>query len=268
MIQPWTGSNGGDMDVSELLGTIGVSAVTTAGVMWAGAKTLAGKWLDARFTTRLEGVKLEGQKQLEAARQEHNGYIERVKFERAGLLDRAAKLNQREFEIVPEIWKNTTEAHYAMLRLISVWQESPDVGRMTDPQFEAFIEGSRLEHWQKGEIREKGRFDRTTYYADAQEWLRLHDASEAIVGFNRATANGSIFLHPDTHAKFEEYGDMMRKAFRRWSVNRQIRGDGDVLPKSDDDPVEHYREHGSKLYEGLARYLRERYWITPQGDAL
>lgn len=254
------------MDFLGLLGTVGVSAVTTAGVMWAGAKAVAGRWLDSRFTTRLEAVKLEGQKQLEANRQEHTGYIERVKFERAGLLDRSAKLNQREFEIIPEIWKNTTESHYAMLRLISVWQESPDVGRMSDPQFESFIESSRLEQWQKDEIRGKGRFERTTYYADAQEWFRLQDANEALVGFNRATANGSIFLHPDTHAKFEEYGDAMRKAFRRWSVNRQIKGDGDAALKSDDDPVEYYREHGNKLYEGLGRYLRERYWITPQGE--
>lgn len=256
------------MNAVEIFGTLGLSVAGTAATMWAGAKFVVGKWLDTRFSSRLEVVKLEGQKQLEASRQEHAGYIERVKFERAGLLDRAAKLNQREFEIIPEIWKTATQAHYATLSLISIWQESPDIGRMTDPQFEAFLEGSRLEGWQKDEIRGKGRLDRSRYYSDAEGWFRLQDANEAIVAFNRSAFHGSIFLHPDTHAKFEEFGDALRKAFRRFSLNRRFKIDGDEIPKDKNDPVEHFREHGNKLYDDLARYLRERYWITPQGNAL
>lgn len=257
------------MDLSELFGTVGVSALTTAGVMWAGAKTLAGKWLDSRFTTRLEGVKLEGQKQLEATRQEHTSYLEQQKFERAGLLDRAAKLNQREFEIIPDIWNHATETHFAILRLISVWQESPDVGRMSEKQFEEFIAQSRLEDWQKDEIRGKDRFERTHYYSDAEAIFRLQDAANALVGFNRASANGSIFLHPETHSKINDFGDPMRKAFHQWSLNVRFRADGDPIEKEQpDDPVKFYREKGNDLYEELARYLRERYWVTPQGEAV
>ncbi|HSX56689.1 MAG TPA: hypothetical protein VLG14_15390, partial [Sphingomonas sp.] len=216
----------------------------------------------------LETLRLEGQKQLESARQQHANYLERLKFDRAGLLDRAAKLNQREFEIIPDIWKNATEAHYAMLRLISRWQQCPDVGRMSEPRFEAFLEGSRLEAWQKEEIRALNRFERTTYYSDAEQWFRLQDANAAIVAFNRAAANGSIFLHPETHSKFEGFGDLMRNAFQRWSLNQQLKQDGDPIPKDEEDPVQMYREQGDPLYQGLSSYLRERYWISPQGEAI
>jgi len=256
------------MTAWELISSVGISAVTAGTVVWGGAKVVAGKWLDTRFANRLEAVKLEGQKQLEANRQEHASYIEAMKFERAGLLDRSAKLNQREFEIIPDIWKNATEAHYALLQVISVWQQSPDVGRMTDPQFEACLAESRLEDWQKSEIRELDSYKRNTYYADALEFFRLQDANIALVGFNRAAANGSIFLNPETHAKFEGFGNAMRKTFRRWTLNRQFRLDGDKVGRDANDPIEAYRENGDTEYQELGRYLRERYWITPQGQAV
>lgn len=256
------------MTFLEFLSSAGVSAVTAGAVVWGGAKAVASKWLDSRFTSRLEGVKLEGQRQLEAMRQEHTTFMERQKFERATLLDRSAKLNQREFEIIPDIWKNATEAHYAILKLISIFQAGNDIGRLSEPQFEAVLEKSRLEAWQKDEIRALDRFKRTTYYSDAEDWFRLQDANAALVGFNRASANGSIFLHPDTHIKFEELGDGMRTAFNHWSIGRQFRQDGDPLTKGKDDPVSLYRENGNKRYRALSQYLRERYWITPQGEAV
>ena len=257
------------MTAIEVVQTLGISFVISAGTVWLGAKTVAGKWLNAHFTSRLEALKLEGQKQLEGMRQEHASYLEQQRFERAGLLDRAAKLNQREFEVIPDIWKHATEAHFAISRLISIWQESPDVGRMSEPQFEEFIRQSRLEDWQKEEIRQKDRFERTRYYSDIEAVFRLQDASTALVGFNRASANGNIFLHPETHTKINEFGDPMRNAYRHWSLNVRLRADGDPIEKGEaDNPVKLYRERGSDLYEKLARYLRERYWVTPQGEAL
>ncbi|GAA0456591.1 MULTISPECIES: hypothetical protein [Sphingomonas] len=256
------------MTALELLGSVGVSAVTAGGIVWAGAQRVAGKWLDSRFTHRLEAVKLEGQRQLEATRQEHTTFLERQKFERATLLDRSAKLNQREFEVIPDIWERATEAHYAILKLISIWQEGADVGRLSEPEFEAFLDKSRLETWQKDEIRALDRFKRTTYYSDAQGWFRHQDANLAVVAFNRAAANGSIFLHPETHARFEEFGEAMRQAFRHWSMNLQFRLDGNPLSKEEDDPVSLYRKDGDERYHTLAGYLRERYWITPEGEAL
>ncbi|PTW45600.1 hypothetical protein C8J25_107285 [Sphingomonas faeni] len=154
------------MELAQWLGTVGVSAVTTGALMWAGAKVVASKWLDARFTTRLAALKLEGDKQLEAAKQEgqrqleatkheYVSYIERVKFERSNLLDRSVKLNQREFEIIPAIWNAVTEAHYSLLRLISRWQEPTNLHYIGDAQFESFLTESGLRDWEKDELRGK-----------------------------------------------------------------------------------------------------------------
>ncbi len=268
------------VDLAQWVGTIGISAVTTAGVIWAGAKVVADKWLDARFATRLEAVKLEGaqqleavklegqrqletskaeaQSQLEATRQEHASYIERVRFERSNLLDRSAKLNQREFEIIPAIWNAATEAHYAVLRMISRWQEGTNLHNMSDARFDAVVEASGFQSFEKDELRSKTGYDRTTYYSELQGWQRVREANEAVVNLNRASAQGTIFLQPETHERFEVFADQLRQAFQHFRNDKvfDIGRDG----KQEDDPVQQYRANGEHEYQALATYLRERYW--------
>lgn len=290
------------MELEEWAGSIGISALTAAGVMWAGAKVVAGKWLDSRFDSRLEAVKLEGQKQLEAvklesqkqleagknevqrqlealkieaqrqleeARQEHAGYIERVKFERSNLLDRSVKLNQREFEIIPAIWNAATEAHYAVLRLVAAFQEGTNLEGMTGARFESFLNDSNLKEYEKNELREKATFDRSSYYGDLQSWHRLRDANEAVVKLNLASAQGTIFLQPETHQKFEEFADKLRVAYQHFKNAKVMNFERKAM--IEDGPVTQYRGDGERSYQDLARYLRERYWIqrddTPGGKS-
>lgn len=283
------------MDNTLWASSIGVSAVTAAGIVWAGAKIVASKWLDSRFDSRLEAVKLEGQKQLEAvklasqkqleagksevqrqleeakivaqrqleeARQEHTGYIERVKFERSNLLDRAVKLNQREFEIIPAIWNAATEAHYAVLRLISRWQEGTDLYNMTEARFEAFLTESTLKEHEKAELRSKPTSDRSSYYGELQQWQRLRDANEAVVKLNRSTAEGTIFLQPETHERIEGFADSVRAAYQNFR-NAKVFGFEHQV-KSEGGPVDRYRNDGERDYQALAKYLRERYWTVDE----
>ncbi|RYZ91039.1 MAG: hypothetical protein EOP06_07245 [Proteobacteria bacterium] len=248
------------MTLGELLGTASISIVSAAGAGWLGVKTFAGKWLDNRFAGNLEGVRLAGQKQLEDIRILGQTQLEEIKHEHAGDLDRAVKLNQREFEVIPEIWLKGTEAHYAILRLIAMWQESPVLTHMGEAEFESFLSKSRLEDWQKEEIRAKSRFDRTTYYSDLSRWFRLNDANEAVIKFNHALLGSSIFIHPATHTKFEEFARHFRSAYGQFKSNMQMGDDFRLADAKPDDPANFYRENGERLYEELGRYLRERYW--------
>ncbi|KQO06918.1 hypothetical protein ASF09_11700 [Sphingomonas sp. Leaf242] len=255
------------MELGEWAGSIGISALTAAGIMWTGAKVVASKWLDSRFDSRLEAVKLEGQKQLEAvklegqsqleaARHEHTGYIERMKFERSNLLDRSAKLNQREFEIIPAIWNAATSAHYAVLRLISRWQEGTNIHKMTEAHFEALLKDSPMKEHEKDELRGKTGYERTTYYSELQGWLRLREANEAVVRLNIATEEGTIFLQPETHDRIQAITDSIRKTYQYFRNNMVFELD----EKLEDDPIDRYREVGDDEYQALAKYLRERYW--------
>jgi hypothetical protein len=256
------------ISVTQFLTGLGLTTAAIIGAILAGLRVFGLKWLESHFSKRLEAIRYEGQTQLEDIKLIGQTQLERIRHENAGALDRVVKLNQREFEIVPEIWLKYTECHYAILRLISIWQESPDLSRMSEPQFEAFLEKSRLEEWQKAEIRAKGNFDRTSYYSDLARWHRLNDANEVVISLNRALLGNSIFLHPDTFSKFDESADAMRKAYNRFRTNMQMGDDFKLGEPDPADPANHYREHGENRYNELAKYLRERYWINAQGEAV
>jgi len=64
-------------------------------------KRFAVKWLDSKFEERLQALK-----------HKHGKEIERLRFEIAKLLDRATKLHQREFEVLPEAWSKLNDAFW------------------------------------------------------------------------------------------------------------------------------------------------------------
>lgn len=160
--------------------------------------------------------------------------------------------------VIPNIWNAATEAHYALLRLISRWQEGVNLHHIGDAQFEAFLADSRLRDWEKDELRAKTSFERTSYYSELQSWVRLRDANESLVKLNVATAQGTIFLTPDTYDRIELFAGKLRAAYNRFREAMVMGTDGDHI--EDNIPVEDYRHDGDRDYRDLARYLRERYW--------
>ena len=57
------------MTLLQVLTNVGVSAATAGVVVIGAGKLFAAKWLELRIAKNLEGVKLEGQKRLEAMKQ-------------------------------------------------------------------------------------------------------------------------------------------------------------------------------------------------------
>jgi hypothetical protein len=253
---------------SQLVASLGLTALAILGAIWAGVKIFASKWLDSRFAERLENAKLEGQKQIEAVRFTGQTQLETLKLVNAGSLDRAVKLNQREFEAVPDIWMKVTEAHSAVNGLIAVFQQSPDFSHMTEPQFEEFLADCRLAEWQKDEMRTRNGWDRSSYYADAARWLRLRDATEAVTALNRTLHGNSIFVHPDTYARFDNFSNSCREAYSWFRRGMQTGDEFRLEASAEDDPISRYRKSGTRDYDELGRYLRERYWINAEGNAV
>lgn len=237
------------MDIQTIgLGIVGAGGGGAA-VAYLIFKTLGAKWLDNHFAGRLQALK-----------HDHDHEMVHLKLKIDGQLDRAVKLNQREFDVVPTIWKAATEAHYGVVDTISVMQSHPDLNRMTEEEFEEFLSGTRLQEFQKTEIRQLNGWDRTSYYSDKAQWLKLNDANKLMVDFNHALLTNSIFLHPDTFTEFERFANPLRKAFNRWLVNMRM---GDAYYRSSEgepDPVDEYRDQGAALYESLARFLREHFY--------
>jgi hypothetical protein len=68
------------------------------------------------------------------------------------LVDRATKLNQREFDVIPEAWARLCDAYEATRSLVASLQTLPDIDNMTSEHQNEFISGCKLEEWQKKEL--------------------------------------------------------------------------------------------------------------------
>jgi len=137
--------------VLKLVGGLVVAGVSLSLIVYQAFKHLAVKWLDARFDERLQAIK-----------HEHEKEIERLRFNISALLDRATKLHQREFEVLPEAWSKLNDSFWCTRGFVLPIQSFPDIDQMVQPQQEEFIASCRLMEWEKAEIRQANERIRST----------------------------------------------------------------------------------------------------------
>ena len=234
-----------------------VTSVTFGGVSAAAVtQFFGGKIIDNRFATRLEASKQELQRQLEASRQAHSADIERMKFKVAGLLDRATKLNEREFEVLPEIWTKLDEAYRWAHDLISPMRSYPNMSRMEEDRFDAFISNSFLKEWQQKAIKALPIQERTAFFAEASSWYELGQATDAAHELNSALTKGGIYIDPDVFTLLQEFTRFLSVAVHQYSVEKRHN-----FHKSDEDEdIRAFRENGEAKFNDLSILLRNRYW--------
>jgi hypothetical protein len=101
-------------------------------------KIFGEKWFDARFAERREALRYEQQKEFET-----------LIIQFARLIDRATKLNQREFDVIPEAWGRLYEAVARARSLLVSLQTYPDIDNITSEQRNEFIGACKLDEWEK-----------------------------------------------------------------------------------------------------------------------
>lgn len=116
--------------------TVGVTPVAAVG-LWFG-KTYIDKWLTKRFQGQLDALKY-------AQAQE----IERLRAKIAALLDRATKLHQHEFEVLPKAWDLLTIAIGSVGGVTAIYREGVDPGAMSLEDLEVLLRESPLEEHHK-----------------------------------------------------------------------------------------------------------------------
>ena len=240
--------------VASVLTAAGGSAALSLGI----ARAFGSKWLEHRFNARLEALK-----------HDHNTEVEHLRFRIAGLLDRSTKLNQREFEVLPNVWAKIGEAHHRLLSLIAIWQQGADLSHMGSAQFESFIQECSLKDWQKDELRAQTSQQRNTYYSKAMSWHELHKTVVATAAMNNAVSESSIYIHPDAYDRIKAFVDRLNRAVTEWQLDQQMRAGGDaaLIDRSDNNPVHAYRKTGDTDFQALETFLRDRYWAQPDSLA-
>ncbi len=240
------------IDVPNLIFSVVAAGGGGALIAFGIFKTLGTKWLDSRFAA-----------QLEEQRAKYATETEHLRFKIAGMLDRTTKLNQREFEVLPDIWAKADEAHRHAASLVGRWRKYPDFSRLSGGAFETQLKESPLEDWQRVEMRALPASERNAYYSERMKWIELYRAKVASHDFSKALSTNGIYLHPDTFAQIDAFATMIFEAVRDWGLDAEMRSIGAGAGEEEDGPIHRYRANGEASFSALGKYLRDRYWNVP-----
>lgn len=182
-------------------------------------------WIENKFAQRLDQLK--HQQALE---------LQRLRVEIDSLLSGALKLQEREFQVLPDVWQKLDEAHGLVSWLVSPMQEYHNLDRMTQPQLEEFLAGTEFTATQKEELRSSR--NKVTTYQEIVFWYRLHKVKKAFADLQNFVARNGIFFPSDLREKFSKIAEML------WSA---------VVSKE----VGHEAKNGKMQYEGWKKIKEE-----------
>src|SRR4051794_34972420 len=95
-------------------------------------------------------------------------------------MDRATKLHQREFEVLPEIWSKLNDAFGATQALAGGFLSIPDFRVMTEEKLELLMSEISLTEYEKGELRAAP--DKAKRYPEIMEGRQLKRTDDLVRG--------------------------------------------------------------------------------------
>lgn len=236
-------------EVFALLGQIIVGAGAAAAFAWWLFRTFADKWLQSKFDA-----------QLESLRHQQAREIETLRFELGKLSDRALKLQEREFDKLPKLWEQLSEAYGRVYRLAVGFQQLPDLDAYDAEHLDAFLGGQKdMPEFEKKRLRESTR--RTDLFIEISRRRELYDASRATNEFHNALLTSRIFLTREVARALTETDRLIRTAFIEQS------GDAKWRQKSEGSSSMKLITDGEKIIEGVETIVRERIWSSGDEEA-
>lgn len=213
-------------------------------------KMFAGTWLDSRFADRREALKHEQQKELEA-----------LKVQIARLTDRATKLNQREFDVIPEAWARLCDAYEATRSLVASLQTVPDIDNMTSEHQNEFISGCKLEEWQKKELGSAE--SKTDYYEKMIFWHNLAETREYSGELYMYVRKNSILMPKDIRIQFRQLGQIIHNTLIEHEVNHRNKFIQIITEER-----KKFIKEGEAIMTNLEKAIEQRLSTLTQGESL
>ena len=107
-------------EILKFIGGVTALAGTGAAAAYAIFRIFTTKWIDHRFSERLEAFK-----------HQQNQEIEHLRYRINTMMDWNVKLHQREFDILPETWSLLNEAFYTIEPIAIGYQQYPNLDEMS-----------------------------------------------------------------------------------------------------------------------------------------
>lgn len=220
---------------------VGVSALGVVGVglVWL-FKRIFDNWLNSKFSEQLEAFK--HRQQIE---------IERLRFSINALMDRATRLHQRKFEVLPKVWGRLTDAHGIILSVVSKLQATPDLDSMLPAQAEEYLANSKLVEWQREKVRISSK--KTDEFRKQIEPHKIARGKKALKKYYLLYKRNSIFIRPSIKSKFDLLDRLMVDALSEHEMNF-------VFATRTFTSIEKLEKEGESLFKELQTEVQERLW--------
>jgi hypothetical protein len=178
-------------------GGIAVVIALTGVAYWL-FQTFSEKWLETRFSERLEAYR----------------------HQLSTLLDRATRLHAQEFEVLPTLWDKLCTSMGSALGAVSPLQFGTDLTFVGDAELEVILEKSPFEVHEKQRVRDAKQSDRGKLFRDLETQHRLQAAYADWRDFNNYAVAKSIFLDPALSGEVRMLTDMIYEALDSYSWAR------------------------------------------------
>lgn len=218
-----------DDPILQFLGEFIAYGSGAAGFAYLLFRYLGKSWIESKFSERLEQFK--HQQTIE---------IQRLRVEVDSTLSGVLKIQEKEFETLPEAWSKLDEAFGRVTDLISPFQQYPNLDGMTPARLNEFLDGTELFGTQKDEIRQSSaKLDR---YQEMIFWHRLHKVKLACIDLDKYVVRYGIFFPPNLKEKFNKIVSELNsavsdKALGQETKDYELENEGWTKIKDEIDPL-------------------------------
>ncbi len=144
--------------------------------------------------------------------------LKKFEYDLNCLFNRAAKIHEKEFEVLPIAWLKMQDALGRISGFVSIIKSWPDLDRMSETAIEEFLGKSKLHEYEKDELRKSTK--KLDYYQKTIFWHDLEEVQNAFWEFHNYIIRNKIFLSTDLQAKFAEIDNIMWTAIVEMKVGK------------------------------------------------
>ena len=174
----------------QFIGKVIAQAGGAAAVAYLLFRFLGKKWIENKFSESLE--KYKHKQALE---------LQKLKIEIDSTLSGVIKMQEMEFEVLPEAWNKLDTAYRQVFSLVHPLKTYPDLDHYHKDELEEFLSLSSILETQKDRIRKSG--SPLKEYQEAIFRHQLAEVKKVCYEFNSYTTQKGIFLPLSIKEKFE-----------------------------------------------------------------
>jgi hypothetical protein len=178
-------------EIISVIGKIVLYGGGIAGVSFGLIKWFGEKWFENKFSERLEEFRRQQSEILEQYRYQINANFSRI-----------TKIHDKEFEVLPKVWRLLQESYSHFMFLANPGQQWPDLNRYNQDELQSFLDKCELMDFQKKELLKQE--DKLAYYENKAYWARLGRARTKFQEFREFLRNNKIFLRRDLFDLFRK----------------------------------------------------------------